>query len=197
MRSSASGTPHPRRNASGIFPRERTSVSTPTVLGPSCLIDSRPFTSERSTSPKTVPLHACTAEVGPAEVGPAEVGTAEVGPAEVGPAEVGPAEVGPAEVGPEVGPRRSAALRWAPRRSAPPRSAPPRSGISSACSRRRFHSRIPSRPAPEQSDGLVAVHVVAPPLGRPKQDPRAGALLPGGDPGPGTGPGRFGESVAW
>ena len=60
----------------------------PIVLGPLCLIESRPLTSDRSTSAKIV-LAQSISEVGPAEVDIAEVGTAEVDTAKVGTAEVG------------------------------------------------------------------------------------------------------------
>src|SRR5262249_55825222 len=102
-----------------------------------------------------------TAEVGTVEVGPAEVGTVEVGPpaegslaedghAEVGldqdgPADVGPVEEGPAQVGlDEDGPAEVVNLLV-------PLSLSPLIPLADAV-----------RPALEQSDGLVAVHGVAP-----------------------------------
>src|SRR5512135_1152178 len=164
-----SGTPHPRRNASGIFPCERTSVSMPTVLGPSWWYRFQPLDLRqihvgevRTSAPGPVeigPDEAGLAEVGPVEVGPAEVGPVEVskdegGPAEVGPAEVGPAEGGPAKVGlAEVGPAEVG----------PDEVGPAEVGLTE---RRNLLARLPT-PIPfcdpfqsslEQPQCLVAVH---------------------------------------
>ena len=91
-----SGTPHPRRNASGIFPWERNSVSMPTVLGPPWKIPPRPLVPEKSTSAKTVRQHAASRGFAPLNSGHIEIGMSQVGTRKVGLGEDRPAEIGSA-----------------------------------------------------------------------------------------------------
>jgi hypothetical protein len=164
----------------------------------------------------------CSAEVGTAEVGTDEIGTAEVGMSEVGTAEVGTAEVGTAEVGAvedgtvevgaaedgiaEVGTDEVGFAEIGTAEVDTDEVGAAEVGIAEVGTPEVDLAEVGNvltllsplipladavRSVLEQSDSFVAVHGV----GWPQQNPRAGALLPGGDPSPGTRPGMSGGAV--